>query len=162
MRLYTIGYEGLTLPSFLASLQEYSIQTVVDVRATPVSRKPGFSKARLHEFLRESGISYSHFQSLGCPRQIRDVYRSNGDWKHYCRLYNLHLSSQQGSLQELGRLADEFRCALMCLEADPMACHRSLITAALSQETGLAVEHISQKDALAPQSQAPVGAGRLS
>ena len=150
MRLYTIGYEGLTLPSFLASLQEYGIQTVVDVRATPVSRKPGFSKAKLNEILMESDISYSHFQLLGCPRRIRDAYKANGDWQHYCRLYNLHLSSQQNSLQELGRLADESRCALMCFEADHMACHRSLIAAALKQETGLAVGHISNQSKRRP------------
>jgi uncharacterized protein (DUF488 family) len=142
MRLYTIGYEGLNLPAFLAALQEHSIQTVVDVRATPVSRKPGFSKSKLQGFLMESDISYSHFQSLGCPRQIRDAYKNDGDWKHYCQLFNLHLASQQGSLLELSRLADESRCALMCFEADHQACHRSLIAEALKHESSLAVGHI--------------------
>ncbi|MDR1922081.1 MAG: DUF488 domain-containing protein [Candidatus Adiutrix sp.] len=145
MELHTIGYEGLDMPSFLSYLREYGIQTVIDVRQFPVSRKPGFSKSRLCGFLKEINIHYEHFQALGCPRPIRRSYQGDGDWKAYCRHFNGYLDQQAESLRTLADLADQSSCALLCFEADHRRCHRSLITETLRRRTGATVRHIVKR-----------------
>ncbi|MDR1043667.1 MAG: DUF488 domain-containing protein [Candidatus Adiutrix sp.] len=142
MRIFTVGYEGLAIPSFLSSLQEYCIETIVDVRLTPISRKPGFSKSKLYDLLRDVHIDYAHFQALGCPKAIRDTYRHTGDWKFYCQHYLKYLSTQGVALDILANLVDESSCALLCFEADYKYCHRSLIAEALQKTTGNSVDHI--------------------
>ena len=60
MRIFTIGYEGTTVPEFIAALQKAGVERVIDVRALPLSRRPGFSKSALRSALEESGIEYLH------------------------------------------------------------------------------------------------------
>lgn len=143
MKLYTIGYEGLSMPAFLQSLQEHGIQTIIDVRQYPLSRKPGFSKSRLHSYLSEINISYEHFQALGCPKYIRQAYKENADWRSYCEQFNAYLESQDDSLHELSCLSQESDCALLCFEADHHFCHRSLIAEAIHQRSGKFIGHIN-------------------
>ena len=66
MKIYTVGYEGLDIDSFLSLLAENDIETVVDVREMPLSRKPGFSKKSLEAVLNLSGREYVHMVALGC------------------------------------------------------------------------------------------------
>ena len=72
MKIYTVGYEGLTLEEFLQRLQRAWVQIVVDVRDVALSRKRGFSKTALAAALRDAGMEYLHIRSLGCPKPIRD------------------------------------------------------------------------------------------
>jgi uncharacterized protein (DUF488 family) len=83
MTLYTFGYEGLSVAAFLAQLKKAGVKTVLDVRQLPLSRKPGFSKRSLAETLHEAGIVYAHLPAFGCPREIRDRYKLDGDWSAY-------------------------------------------------------------------------------
>ncbi|MEX2317691.1 MAG: DUF488 domain-containing protein [Pirellulales bacterium] len=66
-KLFTAGYAGHDLDSFLEKLRNNDIQTVVDIRQNPVSRKKGFSRSRLPEFLSDHGIEYVHVRELGVP-----------------------------------------------------------------------------------------------
>ena len=93
MALFTAGYEGLDIDSFLAGLRHAGVEKVVDVRQLPVSRKKGFSKTSFAEQLRASGIEYEHVKALGCPKPIRDQYKKDRDWANYTkhfRAYMLH------------------------------------------------------------------------
>ena len=83
MKICTIGYEGLDIDAFMSLLAENDIETVVDVREMPLSRKPGFSKKALEAALNLSGREYVHMVALGCPKPIRDRYREDGNWKRY-------------------------------------------------------------------------------
>ena len=76
MTFYTIGYEGLSIDKFFSCLHINNIKILADVRESPVSRKPGFSLKKLQEKSASVGISYVHFQELGCPPEIRDRYKS--------------------------------------------------------------------------------------
>ena len=76
MTIYTIGYEGIDIEQFFKLLREHDIETVVDVRELPLSRKPGFSKKVLSSALNLSGLEYTHLADLGCPKPIRDRYRA--------------------------------------------------------------------------------------
>ena len=79
MNIYTIGYEGLDLDGFLALLRKHGVETVVDIRELPLSRKPGFSKTVLGDTLNVSGKEYVHIPELGCPKPVRNTYRHDGE-----------------------------------------------------------------------------------
>jgi uncharacterized protein (DUF488 family) len=125
--VYTIGYEGLSIEAFLLRLQDMRVQTLVDVRELPLSRKPGFSKRVLTEKLLEVGVRYVHLRQLGCPKSIRDSYRQTGNWSGYVRSFNAYLRTQQVTLRELAAISKGSNICLMCFEADFNYCHRSIV-----------------------------------
>jgi uncharacterized protein (DUF488 family) len=141
--LYTIGYEGIDIERFLALLRAHDIQTLVDIRELPLSRKPGFSKKALERRLARADIQYIHVQSLGCPREIRQQYRADGDWTRYEVAFVAHLQTQEAALAAVSASAAEARCALMCFEADASFCHRRMVAAAVAPLCQVPVVHIS-------------------
>jgi uncharacterized protein (DUF488 family) len=74
-RLLTIGYEGRTANELLSELAQAHVTALVDVRLTPLSRKPGLSKRRLANQLAQVNIWYLHMPALGNPRDNRDAFR---------------------------------------------------------------------------------------
>jgi hypothetical protein len=76
MRIFTIGYEGTTVAEFLAALQKAGVERVIDVRALPLSRRPGFSKTALRGALEEAGTEYVHLKALGTPADGRTAARA--------------------------------------------------------------------------------------
>ena len=83
--LFTLGYEGLTIEAFIARLQAAQVKTVVDVRELPLSRKKGFLKTAFCAALSAHCIAYLHAPALGCPKPIRNQYRTDGNWQTYTR-----------------------------------------------------------------------------
>ncbi|MDP1931293.1 MAG: DUF488 domain-containing protein [Gammaproteobacteria bacterium] len=146
MTIYTIGYEGLNIETFLALLKKQAIDTIVDVREFPLSRKPGFSKKALASHAESSGIEYVHLVKLGCPKPVRDTYRIDGDWATYTKGFMKHLRGQNATLKELSTLATTSNCALLCYEADYNFCHRSMVAHAASEMCGAQVKHIQAND----------------
>jgi uncharacterized protein (DUF488 family) len=142
MRLFTIGYEGLDLPAFTVLLARHGVETVVDIRELPLSRKPGFSKQALRHELGRAGFGYVHLLALGCPKPVRDAYRRDHDWARYTEGFLQHLGRQQAALAELADLVRSTTCALLCYEADANFCHRSMVAEAVRQRDGAEVEHI--------------------
>ncbi|UIX80956.1 DUF488 family protein [Xylella fastidiosa] len=145
MKVFTIGYEGLNMDDFMSLLSENSIETIVDIRELPFSRKPGFSKKPLTNTLNLSGIEYIHMVELGCPRHVRHVYRVDGDWKRYTTGFLKHLKTQKDAIVRLADLVQSSTCALLCYEADFNFCHRSMVADAVNKQCGVAVEHIPVK-----------------
>lgn len=127
MKLMTIGYEGFTIDTFFDVLVHSRVQTLVDVRELPLSRKRGFSKTALQQTAQAHTIGYIHMRVLGCPRAIRHDYRTDKDWQTYVCRYNEHLHTQNDAIAELAARAQQEQCCLLCMEADPTFCHRSLI-----------------------------------
>lgn len=126
--LFTIGYEGTDLGSFLACLASAEVSLVVDVRELPLSRKRGFSKRPLAKALHEAGIDYLHLPRLGTPKPVRDAYKASGDWPPFAADYLQHLGRADDLVLRVAQLvATERGVALMCFEADPLRCHRSLL-----------------------------------
>lgn len=128
MRIYTIGYEQTTMADFLAALQRAGVERVIDVRALPQSRRPGFSKTMLAASLREAGIDYVHLKALGTPKEGRDAAK-RGDRATLTRVYDtqLGLPEAQAQAAAMRALAAEKPSALLCYERDPTCCHRSLL-----------------------------------
>ena len=142
MTIYTIGYEGIDIERFFMLLSEHGIETVVDVRELPLSRKPGFSKKVLASALNLSGLEYTHLADLGCPKPIRDRYRADADWRRYKEGFLKYLKTQKDAIEELATLAKTTNCALLCFEADFNFCHRSMVADAVKRHSGMRVSHI--------------------
>lgn len=142
MTVFSIGYEGLDIDAFVSLLVKYGIDTVVDVRELPLSRKPGFSKKALANVLNLSGREYVHMVELGCPKPVRDRYREDGNWKRYTAGFMKHLKTQDDAIAELSSLAATSNCALLCYEADSSFCHRSMVANAVKDYCGARVIHI--------------------
>lgn len=142
MSIYTIGYEGLDMDGFLALLRNSNVETVVDIRELPLSRKPGFSKRGLGETLNMNGFEYMHVPELGCPKPIREQYRLDANWKRYKEGFIRYLGQQDEVIAEMAGLASTTTCALLCFEADYNYCHRSMVADAVHKANGMHVFHL--------------------
>ena len=150
--LYTLGYEGLDVDAFIGRLQDAGVQTVVDVRELPLSRKKGFSKTSLSEKLVAESIAYFHVPSLGCPKDVRDAYRLDRDWARYTRGFMKHLGEQDASVRELAKLAASTTACLMCFEADFSTCHRTYVGRAAQRVGGPQLKHLTARTVFVDQS----------
>jgi uncharacterized protein (DUF488 family) len=141
--IYTIGYEGASVPAFIAALRRAGIALVLDIRAAPVSRKKGFSKTPLAKHLAEAGISYRHLRGLGTPKRGREAARS-GDSPEFERIFRAHLEEPEALLDlgEAETLAKEQPICLLCLERDPKHCHRLIVADRMAAKTGQKIEHL--------------------
>lgn len=134
-RVFTIGYEQTTMAELIAALQAAGVERVVDVRALPLSRRPGFSKTALAGALREAGIAYEHLKALGTPKEGRDAAKK-GDRATLARVYagQLELPEAQAAAAVLLDRIDAGPTALLCYEREPADCHRTLLLAAIADE----------------------------
>jgi uncharacterized protein (DUF488 family) len=132
--LYTIGHSTHAITEFLAMLQAYRIEVLVDVRTVPKSRhNPQFMRESLRQNLRGAGIEYRHMKSLGGLRRPATDSVNTG-WRNASfRGYADYMQTSEfaRSLEELIAVARSARAAIMCAEAVPWRCHRSLIGDAL-------------------------------
>jgi len=128
MRIFTIGYEGATVPEFMAVLGKAGVKRVIDVRALPLSRRPGFSKTPLRAALAEAGIEYVHLKALGTPAEGRAAARA-GRQADLERIYAGQLELPEAMVQsaQMLKLAAGKPSALLCFERDPGGCHRTLL-----------------------------------
>jgi uncharacterized protein (DUF488 family) len=135
MRIFTIGYEGATVSEFLSALQQAGVERVIDIRAVPNSRRPGFSKTPLRNALAEAGINYEHLRALGTPADGRAAARA-GRKDELKRIYAGQLELPE-AIAETGKMLDLSRekpSALLCYERDPAACHRTLLLEAVAPD----------------------------
>jgi len=135
MKLFTIGYEGATMDEFVYASQRAGVERVIDVRALPLSRRPGFSKTPLKGALAEAGIDYVHLKPLGTPKEGRDAAK-RGDRVTLERVYDAQLAMPETivAAEEMKRLAAEKPSALVCYERDPHDCHRTLLWRAVAPD----------------------------
>jgi uncharacterized protein (DUF488 family) len=135
MKVFTIGYEGTTQADVIAALTGAGVAQVIDVRAVPLSRKPGFSKNVLKAGLAEAGIGYVHLKALGTPPAGREAARK-GRWVELEEIYagQLELPEAMAQSAEMLALAAERPSALLCFERQPSECHRSLLLRAVAPD----------------------------
>ncbi|KQO09291.1 DUF488 domain-containing protein [Sphingomonas sp. Leaf242] len=132
--IFTIGYEATTMADFLSALKAAGVQRVIDVRALPLSRRPGFSKTSLAAALREVEIDYVHLKALGTPKRGRDAAKK-GDVATLTAVYDeqLELPEAQAAAAIMLGLAADKPSALLCYERDPCHCHRTLLLQAVGE-----------------------------
>ena len=142
--VYTIGHATRSLEEFIALLQEHSLQTLVDVRTVPRSRRnPQFNRDALPEPLRAAGLDYVHSPGLGGFRAPRSDSPNTGWSNAGFRGYADYMLTPEFArhLDDLIDLAGRTRIAIMCAEALFWRCHRALIADALTVRR-VTVEHI--------------------
>jgi uncharacterized protein (DUF488 family) len=135
--LFTIGYEGISIDSYLNKLIQHNIKALIDVRNNPYSKKYGFSQANLKPYVESSKIEYLHLPELGIPSKLR---KSLNDPDSYANLFKLYkndiLPEQSEAVDEIRVMVnDRKRVALTCFEANPSQCHRHIITEQLANRT---------------------------
>jgi uncharacterized protein (DUF488 family) len=143
----TIGHSTHPLDEFLDLLKTNEVTHLLDVRTMPRSRQnPQFNKETLPGSLQAAGIRYSHLPGLGGLRHARKDSVNDG-WRNASfRGYADYMQTPEFgvNVQAVAELADRERCALMCAEAVPWRCHRSLVADALILR-GIRVEDIIGK-----------------
>ncbi len=142
--LWSAGYEGRDIDSFVASLLDAQISMVADVRLTPISRKAGFSKTRLSHALDEAGVTYIHLRNLGNPKDNRAPFWEGRISEGRARFRSLLRSdAAQADLDELADHAAQKRVAVLCFEKDQLRCHRHVVLETLRKRTSLPVSPLA-------------------
>jgi uncharacterized protein (DUF488 family) len=142
--LWTVGHSNRPLDELIGMLRANGVELLVDIRSVPKSRyNPQFNRESLPGPLAQGGIRYAHMPGLGGLRHPRKD-SINAGWRNASfRGYADYMQTPEfaASLDELLRLAAVERVAVMCAEAVPWRCHRSLVADAVSAR-GVAVRHI--------------------
>ncbi|HEU4628794.1 MAG TPA: DUF488 domain-containing protein [Gemmatimonadaceae bacterium] len=140
----TVGYQGTTVPQLLDTLRDARVALLVDVRAVTSSRRPGFSKSQLAAALADVGIDYLHLRALGTPADGRAAVRAGRPQAMHA-IYREHLTTRAAQ-DELATLAELVRggrrVCLLCYEADPTHCHRTLVAEAVGRRLPVRVTHL--------------------
>ena len=123
-QVVSVGYEGRSVTDLIEVLKAQDVAVLVDVRLTPISRKPGMSKTGLARALNTAGIGYVHYRELGNPKDNRDGYRARDSAS--LALYQDVLKSSPGrsALRHVTELFDGGAVALLCFERNHNECHR--------------------------------------
>jgi uncharacterized protein (DUF488 family) len=145
--IFTVGHSTLPIEAFVALLKAYGIQRLVDIRTVPRSRhNPQFNSDALGEALQTDGIAYTPLQALGGLRHTRKDSPNTGWRNKSFRGYADYMQTTafQDGLQTLIDMSRRERVAIMCAEAVPWRCHRSLVADALEVRGIPAVEILSE------------------
>lgn len=144
--LFTIGYEGISLETYLNRLIENDVKLLVDVRSNPLSMKYGFSKNTLNKYCQSIGIEYEHIPEVGIQSQERKHLSTQKDYdilfENYKKNTLPYTISQQTHILNL--LENYKRIALTCFEANICQCHRKHLAEATQKlpEFKYEVKHI--------------------
>jgi uncharacterized protein (DUF488 family) len=143
----TIGHSNRTWKEFLELLRAHRVKRVIDVRSIPRSRhNPQFNRAILSKKLRAARIGYVHLRKLGGLRHARrdspNMGWRNASFRGFADF--MQTADFEAGLRRLMKLAGQKRSAVMCAEAVPWRCHRSLIADALTIR-GIQVDDIMSK-----------------
>lgn len=147
--LFTIGYEKATPDTLVAALHKAGIKTLIDVRAVPASRRPGFSKTKLAERLEAEGIVYLHLRDLGTPKAGRDAARA-GQVEKMHGIFATHMKKPEAltALDQAIAIAKDSPSCLLCLERSHDDCHRGILATMMQKRAKFRVEKLvpSAKD----------------
>ncbi|WP_242340222.1 MULTISPECIES: DUF488 family protein [Anaeromyxobacter] len=137
--VFTIGYEGRSVRALATRLREAQVTRVLDVRRSARSPKPGFSKGPLERALVAAGFEYRHLPEAGNPFHAEAA----ADLPGVLARYRAHLAERPEAVRAVLDAAAGARTALLCAEANPARCHRSVLAEALAAaEPGVRVVHL--------------------
>ena len=143
-QLFTVGYEGASIETFIANLRANKVKCVLDVREAPLSRKRGFSKTQLGRALNDADIRYIHLRELGTPKSVRDELKSTRDYTAFFEKMNLYLAAKKDAIETALSYVLNSTCCLMCFERLASECHRKLVAQKIKAKdgNGLQITHI--------------------
>jgi len=144
MRIYTVGHSTRPIEDFIALLEAHGVEQLIDIRTIPRSRtNPQFNRDTLPKTLERAGIAYAHLPALGGLRHARPDSQNtawrNASFRGYADyMQTLEFAAAIAQLIDFGAGK---QTAIMCAEAVPWRCHRSLVADALTAR-GVPVEDI--------------------
>ena len=133
LTLFTAGYQGHNIETFLDLLMAHGVEHVIDVRQLPFSRKPDFSKKRLTTHLAGAGIGYTHIVALGTPKPLRDELRREHDLPAFFAAMRAIVDARPEALRQALEIARARPAALLCFEANHEECHRLVVAEAIER-----------------------------
>jgi uncharacterized protein (DUF488 family) len=157
LRITTIGVYGFDGESFLQRLREADVRLLLDVRQRRGVRGPEYAWAnsrRLQAALAQAQIAYEHHPELAPTTELRQLQYAEDDRlgvgkrsrselaAEYVRRYTTEILDRADLTPIVSALASGATAALLCVERDPEACHRSLIAQRLTEQHGVTVEHL--------------------
>lgn len=145
--VFTLGHSTLPIERFLSLLNTYGIERLVDIRTVPASRhNPQFKSDALAASLAAAHIGYLHMAALGGLRRPRKDSPTTGWRNDGFRGYADYMQTEafRDALEALVRLSRQQRVAIMCAEAVPWRCHRSLVADALDVRGVAVVDILSE------------------
>ena len=145
--VFTVGHSTMPIERFIALLQTYGVTRLVDIRSAPRSRhNPQFNDTSLAESLTARQIEWVHIQALGGLRRAHKDSPNTGWRNESFRGYADYMQGEEfrDALETLIRMSRQERAAIMCAEAVPWRCHRSLVADALTVRGIPAVEILSE------------------
>ena len=139
--IHTIGHSNLSVESLVEMLKRRGITEVIDVRSTPYSRHvPQFNRENIRATLERNDAGYTHMgDSLGGRPQEERLYDRDGRAN-----YRLMAKEKtfQDAIRQVEQMAEDKRIALMCTEADPLRCHRTLLVSQELASRGMGIIHL--------------------
>jgi uncharacterized protein (DUF488 family) len=140
--IFTIGYEGRDIDSFLNILIKKEINLLIDVRKNPFSMNFSFTKDKLRNYLDKTGIEYLHIPELGIDGELRENLFTIKDYQNLFKHYEATtLVQQHEQVVRIIKTSEKHRVALMCFEANKNMCHRGIIAKYIENQHGV-VTHI--------------------
>ena len=161
VEMVTIGVYGFDGESFLQRLRQANVRLLLDVRQRRGVRGPDYAWAnsrRLQAALADSGIAYQHHRELAPTTELRQLQYAEDDRQgvgkrsrrelatEYTRRYTAEILARADLAPIVSALPDSGTAALLCVERDPDACHRSLIAERLTEQHHIALEHLRPVD----------------
>lgn len=142
--IFSIGYEGKPIDTFIGILKEAGVERLIDVREAPYSRKPGFSKEALEKELQAAGIAYLGIPELGTDKESRDRHKADEGMDGVLQDYRVKFGKNIELYNILKKLARTKVSAIMCYEQDHRQCHRQVIEERMEAD-GFRVIHLGGK-----------------
>lgn len=138
-KIYSLGYESLSIDKFFELILNENINTIVDVRNVAFSYKYEFSKHFLKKRCHEIGIEYFHFPEVGIPSKIRkNINNKKALWEIYEKSI---LPNADKTIDVIEYICLNTSSVLLCYEKDPKDCHRNILAKEISLRTGLLIQH---------------------
>jgi uncharacterized protein (DUF488 family) len=144
LELYTLGYQGVDVNTYVQKLKAAGVGIVADVRETPWSHKPGFCKNALSSELSKAGIDYIHVKSAGNPKENR---RTAPDLAECLSRYRRYLATNPAGVADLVQVVqaaalENRTVCLTCFEKDVKDCHRSILVSAIKRRIRIGAVHL--------------------
>ena len=145
--VFTVGHSTLPIERFIALLKTYGVELLADIRTVPHSRhNPQFNDTAMADSLTAAHLEYVPMAALGGLRHTRQDSTNTGWRNKSFRGYADYMQTEefQDALEVLTKMSRQKRVAIMCAEAVPWRCHRSLVADALNVRDVQAVEILSE------------------
>ena len=141
--VFTAGYEGRSVDSFINLLIRSGVSRMIDVRKNPIARRYGFHRSTLNRLCGYLDIDYVHVPDLGISSEKRQGLEGMDDYATLFKNYErTTLKTEKESIAQVTSLIKERPSVLVCMEADPVCCHRSRLANVVAKRSRLPIRHL--------------------